>query len=141
MPTYIERQVNPPSKNKEKPQMFPRITDSEIVSEQQLAGLMASHGTLSRGNAKAALNDMAEVTAKLQGEKSARRMKRVTRYLDDVFHQRMVITHCKNLCKGDFLIDDRGKNGTSEFEGEWIQFGNDEFPNWQNVVKYLLRHK
>ena len=27
----------------------------------------------------------------------------VTRYLDDVFHKRMVITHCKNLCKGHQL--------------------------------------
>ena len=62
----------------------------------------------------------------------------VTRYLDDVFHKRMVITHCKNLCKGDILIDDRGKNGTSEFEGEWIQFGSDRFPNWKSVLDYLL---
>ena len=62
----------------------------------------------------------------------------VTRYLDDVFHKRMVITHCKNLCKGDYLIDDRGKNGTSEFEGEWIPFGNDQFPDWESVVNYLL---
>jgi 5'(3')-deoxyribonucleotidase len=62
----------------------------------------------------------------------------VTRYLDDVFHKRMVITHCKNLCKGDILIDDRGKNGTSEFEGEWIQFGSDRFPDWKSVLDYLL---
>ena len=62
----------------------------------------------------------------------------VTRYLDDVFHKRMVITHCKNLCKGDILIDDRGKNGTSEFEGEWIEFGSEKFPNWQSVLDYLL---
>ncbi|MBR5334670.1 MAG: hypothetical protein IKV23_00175 [Bacteroidaceae bacterium] len=62
----------------------------------------------------------------------------VTRYLDDVFHKRMVITHCKNLCKGDILIDDRGKNGTSEFEGEWIQFGSERFPNWESVLDYLL---
>ena len=45
--------------------MFPRITDSEIVNEQQLAELISSHGTLSRGNAKAALNDLAEVMADL----------------------------------------------------------------------------
>lgn len=50
----------------------------------------------------------------------------------------MVITHCKNLCKGDILIDDRGKNGTSEFEGEWIQFGSDSFPNWDTVLAYLI---
>lgn len=62
----------------------------------------------------------------------------ITRYLDDVFHKRMVITHCKNLCKGDILIDDRGKNGTSEFEGEWIQFGSDRFPDWKSVLDYLL---
>ena len=66
------------------------------------------------------------------------KVKWVTRYLDDVFHKRMVITHCKNLCKGDYLIDDRGKNGTSEFEGEWIPFGNDEFPDWESVLQYLL---
>ena len=66
------------------------------------------------------------------------KVKWVTRYLDDVFHKRMVITHCKNLCQGDYLIDDRGKNGTSEFEGEWIQFGNEQFPDWKTVVNYLL---
>ena len=69
------------------------------------------------------------------------KVKWVTRYLDDVFHKRMVITHCKNLCKGDYLIDDRGKNGTSEFEGKWIQFGNNEFPDWDSVVNYLLRQE
>jgi 5'(3')-deoxyribonucleotidase len=62
----------------------------------------------------------------------------VTKYLDDVFHKRMVITHCKNLCKGDYLIDDRGKNGTSEFEGEWIHFGSERFPDWESVLDYLL---
>ena len=62
----------------------------------------------------------------------------ITKYLDDVFHKRMVITHCKNLCKGDILIDDSGKNGTSEFEGEWIQFGSEKFPDWKAVLDYLL---
>ena len=38
----------------------------------------------------------------------------------------------------DYLIDDRGKNGTSEFEGEWIQFGSARFPDWETVVSYLL---
>ena len=69
------------------------------------------------------------------------KVKWVTRYLDDIFHKRMVITHCKNLCQGDYLIDDRGKNGTSEFEGEWIQFGNEQFPDWKTVVNYLLSHE
>ena len=62
----------------------------------------------------------------------------VTKYFDDVFHKRMIITHRKDLIDGDYLIDDRGKNGTSEFKGEWIQFGSENFPNWQSVVRYLL---
>lgn len=61
----------------------------------------------------------------------------VTKYLDDVFHKRMIITHRKDLCKGDFLIDDRSKNGTSEFEGEWIQFGSEQFPDWSSILEYL----
>ena len=61
----------------------------------------------------------------------------VTKYLDDVFHKRMVITHRKDLCLGDYLIDDRGKNGTSEFSGEWIEFGSEKFPDWESVLKYL----
>ena len=36
------------------------------------------------------------------------------------------------------MLDERGKNGTSEFEGEWIQFGSDRFPNWKSVLDYLL---
>ena len=68
MAINIEWQVKPPSKHEEKPQMFPRITDSEIVCEQQLAELMASHGSLSRGNAKMALDDLAEVMSALLRE-------------------------------------------------------------------------
>ena len=62
----------------------------------------------------------------------------VTKYFDDVFHKRMVITHRKDLVEGDYLIDNCGKNGASEFKGEWIQFGSERFPNWNAVVNYLL---
>lgn len=66
------------------------------------------------------------------------KLKWVTKYLDDVFHKRMVLTHRKDLCQGDYLIDDRGKNGTSEFRGEWIKFGSEQFPDWKSVLAYLL---
>ena len=62
----------------------------------------------------------------------------ITEHLDDVFHKRMVITHCKNLCKGDYLIDDRPKHGASEFEGEWLHFRSERFPDWDAVLEYLL---
>ena len=66
------------------------------------------------------------------------KVKWVTEYLDDLFHKRMVITHRKELCQGDYLIDDRGKNGASEFSGEWIEFGSERFPDWQSVLDYLI---
>lgn len=62
----------------------------------------------------------------------------ITEHLDDVFHKKMIITHCKHLCKGNYLIDDRDKHGASEFEGEWIHFGSERFPNWGTVLEYLL---
>ena len=62
----------------------------------------------------------------------------ISKYLDDVFRKKVIITHCKNLCKGDILIDDRPKHGASEFEGEWIQFGSEKFPDWNAVLEYLL---
>ena len=68
MAINIEWQVKPPSKHEEKPQMFPHITDSDTVGKNELAELMASHGSLSRGNAKTALEDLAEVMATLLRE-------------------------------------------------------------------------
>lgn len=62
----------------------------------------------------------------------------VKKYFGEVFYKRMVITHRKDLCEGDYLIDDRGKNGTSEFKGEWIHFGSERFPNWESVKSYLI---
>ena len=49
----------------------------------------------------------------------------------------MIITHRKDLVEGDYLIDDRGKNGTSEFKGKRIQFGSEKFPDWNSVLAYL----
>ena len=53
----------------------------------------------------------------------ADKVKWVKKYFNEVFYKRLIISHRKDLCKGDYLIDDRGKNGTSDFEGEWIKFG------------------
>ena len=62
----------------------------------------------------------------------------VTKYFDNIFHKKLIITHRKDLCKGDYLIDDRGKNGASDFEGEWIQFGSERYPDWNAILEYLL---
>ena len=60
---------------------------------------------------------------------------------ESVFYKRLIITHHKNLNKGDYLVDDRTKNGAGEFCGELIQFGSERFPNWELVINYLLDKK
>ena len=62
----------------------------------------------------------------------------VKKHLGEVAYKRLILTHNKHLNKGDYLIDDRTKNGASEFEGELIQFGSEKFPDWSNVLSYLL---
>jgi 5'(3')-deoxyribonucleotidase len=58
---------------------------------------------------------------------------------ESAFYKRLIITHRKDLNQGDFLIDDRTKNGAGEFKGELIQFGSERFPNWDTVTDYLYQ--
>ena len=61
----------------------------------------------------------------------------VQKYLGDVAYKRLILTHHKDLNRGDYLIDDRKKNGASEFQGKLIQFGSVQFPNWKAVLDYF----
>ncbi len=54
-------------------------------------------------------------------------------------YKRLILTHHKNLNKGDFLIDDRPNNGAWQFEGELIRFGTPRFSNWKAVMSYLMK--
>ena len=56
---------------------------------------------------------------------------------DSIFYKRLIISHHKNLNKGDYLIDDRTKNGADKFEGELILFRSEKFPSWKSVTDYL----
>ena len=60
---------------------------------------------------------------------------------NSIFYKRLIISHHKNLNRGDFLIDDRRKNGADQFEGELIEFGSAKFPDWPTVVEYLCNHR
>ena len=67
-------------------------------------------------------------------------------YFGELFHKRVFTTHRKDLLMGDYLIDDRLKNGAGEFSGELLRFGfnweNDnkpnEYPTWDSILKKLL---
>lgn len=63
----------------------------------------------------------------------------VTSHLDELFKKKLIISHHKELLRGEYLVDDRPNNGASEFRGKWIQFGSPEFPDWAAVEDYLCR--
>ncbi len=60
---------------------------------------------------------------------------------DSILYKRLILSHHKNLNKGDYLIDDRTHNGAGEFEGEHIHFATDKFPDWNSVLNYLINNK
>lgn len=70
MAIKIEWQVKPPSKGSDesKSQMFPRITDSEVVDGNHLAEIVSKQGAMSEGSVIATLSDLAEVMAELLSE-------------------------------------------------------------------------
>lgn len=54
-------------------------------------------------------------------------------------YKRLILSHHKDLNRGDFLVDDRhDKNGADGFQGEVIHFGSKKFPDWQTVTDHLL---
>ena len=55
--------------------------------------------------------------------------------------KRLVLTHRKDLVIGDYLIDDRIVNGVTNFGGEHIHFGNENFSNWKKTLLYLLQKR
>jgi len=61
----------------------------------------------------------------------------VQRNLGKFAHKRLILSHRKDLLMGDFLIDDRTKNGAGEFKGKLLQFGTPEFPNWDAVLNFF----
>ena len=64
----------------------------------------------------------------------------VRKYLGKEAHKRLILSHHKNLNKGDYLIDDRKfHNGADKFEGELLHFGEgNPYPDWDAVIKYLI---
>ena len=61
----------------------------------------------------------------------------VQKYLGEDAYKRLILTHRKDLNRGDYLIDDRDANGAKDFQGQHIWFGSERFPNWRAVLRYL----
>ena len=67
------------------------------------------------------------------------KIKWVHTYLEKEAYKRLILSHHKDLLRGDYLIDDREKNGAQDFKGELILFGSKKFPDWKSVVSYLKK--
>ena len=61
----------------------------------------------------------------------------VQKYLSEHAYKRLILSHHKNLNDGDYLVDDRTKNGVDRFKGVHIHFGTADTPDWHAVVEYL----
>lgn len=69
----------------------------------------------------------------------------IEKHFGNIFHKKLITTHHKNLLLGDYLIDDRKKNGANEFKGTLIDFGWDfekkeynNYKNWSEVLDFFL---
>lgn len=62
----------------------------------------------------------------------------VKEYLPKIGKKRLILSHNKNLNSGDYLIDDRTKNGAGEFKGELIHFLTKQYPDWDHVFDHLV---
>ncbi|GAA4139745.1 hypothetical protein GCM10022216_18180 [Sphingobacterium kyonggiense] len=47
-------------------------------------------------------------------------------------YKQLILTHHKHQLIGDFLIDDRLKNGAAEFKGAHIHIFTEKYPTWQS---------
>ncbi len=63
----------------------------------------------------------------------------VKRHLGSVAFKRLILSHHKDLNRGDFLIDDRAKRGADRFRGTLIEFGSAEYPDWPTVMKHMRK--
>jgi 5'-nucleotidase len=66
----------------------------------------------------------------------ADKKKWIDRHLPNA-HKKLFLTHNKQMVVGDYLIDDRLRNGANKFPGKLIHFGQPPFENWSKVLDYF----
>lgn len=51
--------------------------------------------------------------------------------------KRLILSSHKHLNHGAYIIDDRFRNGVSEFQGHHLHFGSEAIPDWKAVLKFF----
>lgn len=54
-------------------------------------------------------------------------------------YNRLILTNRKDLLYGDYLIDRRDDNGSTDFMSTRIEFGSDTFKTWDDIIEYFSR--
>ena len=62
----------------------------------------------------------------------------IDRHFGELASKRLILTHRKDLAMGDYIVDDRTRNGVDKFIGIHIHFGTEQFPNWKVTKAFLL---
>ena len=52
----------------------------------------------------------------------------VKNFIGESAYKRLILSHRKDLSRGDILIDDGTANGAGQFKGEHIHFGTKKLP-------------
>ena len=62
----------------------------------------------------------------------------IKEHLPEIGYKRLILSHNKHLNIGDYIIDDRTKNGVDQFQGQHLHFGEEGvYKTWKEVVDYL----
>jgi 5'(3')-deoxyribonucleotidase len=61
----------------------------------------------------------------------------IEKYFGHKVRHKLILSARKDLNIGDYLIDDSKFRGQPNFNGKWIEFGSERFPNWETVLNYL----
>ncbi|MFD1315221.1 5' nucleotidase, NT5C type [Namhaeicola litoreus] len=62
----------------------------------------------------------------------------IKKHLPEIGYKRLILSHNKHLNIGDYIIDDRTKNGVDKFQGRHLHFGEEgDYKSWKEVVNHL----
>jgi len=64
----------------------------------------------------------------------------INKYFGPYMLRRLILCGDKSLLIGDYLIDDTTTANQKEFNGKFIHFGTEEFPDWTKVLQYFATH-
>jgi 5'(3')-deoxyribonucleotidase len=65
----------------------------------------------------------------------------VKKYFGPDILRKLILCRNKSLLIGDYLIDDCVNAHQRDFQGKFIHFGTEEFPNWIKVLQWFALEK